>query len=129
VEVISNVEAGVRHHDATDQRRDRRLAVERMGPMDDEAGFDRPLAGLFRIERRREVAYWHGRAAPAARHYSSAGRGWIHVHTAGHLERLHERAQADFVIGFHNEVELFSFAMTASPWIRTPCLLTLGRLK
>ena len=37
VEVVADVEAGVRHHDAADQRRDRRLAVERVaggGPRD-----------------------------------------------------------------------------------------------
>ena len=49
LEVSANVEVSIRHDHATEQIRDRRLAVERMRTMYHEAGFNSLLAGLCGI--------------------------------------------------------------------------------
>jgi hypothetical protein len=90
LKMIPDVEAHIWHHDPTNQCRNRGLAVERVRPVDNEAGFNRVLTSLFRIERPNELAHGPGRTAPAARHHPSTSRSWINVHAAGHLERLHE---------------------------------------
>jgi len=103
--MIADVEARVRHGHAAEQRRDRRLTVERMRAMHDETGFDRLLARLFGIERRPEVARRHRGAASTAGHHACAGRGRIDVDAAGHLKGLEELVQAALLCGFDDQVE------------------------
>ncbi len=50
LKVVADEEMGIRHDHATDQHRDRGLAIERMRPVDHESGLDRTLHGLLRID-------------------------------------------------------------------------------
>ena len=88
LEVIADVEVGIGHDHAADQGGDRRLAIERMRPMDHQAGLHSLLAGIFGIQRRHEFAHRHRRGAAAAGDHAGAGRGWVDVQGAGHVERL-----------------------------------------
>src|SRR5207253_7728458 len=74
---------------------------EGMRPVHHQPGVNRLLAGFFGIQRRHAPAHRHGRRAATVRDRTHASRGWVDVESASHLERLHERAQADLVSSFH----------------------------
>jgi hypothetical protein len=105
LKMIANVEPCVRHHDAAEEARNRRFAVERMRPMHDEAGGDRLLAGFFRIQGRHVVAGRQRRAAATAGNDASARGGGVDVEAAGHLERLHELAHTALVACLDDQIQ------------------------
>ena len=102
--MVAHVEMRVRHDHATEQRRDGRFAIQRMRTMDHEAGFDRLLAGIFRVYRR-EIAHRKHRSASTARDCARASRRWEEIQAACHLKRLQKNAQVLLVFGFHDEVQ------------------------
>jgi hypothetical protein len=103
--VIADVEAGIWHDYTANQLRDRGLAVERMRPMDYQASFKSRLAGLFGIQCRHELTYRRWHAAAAAGDNARAGRGWVDVHAASHLEWLQECTQMYLISSFGDEVQ------------------------
>ena len=105
LKVVSDVEARVRHDDAADERRNRRLAVERMRPMDDEARRRSPAGTRPPDRSPAPVARRQRRAAAAAGHDAGAGRRRIDVDAARHLKRLHELRGAALVARFDDQIE------------------------
>ena len=73
LEVVAHIEVGVRHYDASDEGRNRGLAIQRMGSMDDQAGVDRPLARFLCIQRRHTLDRRQLEPAATARHDTDAG--------------------------------------------------------
>jgi len=72
--------------------------------VDDEAGVDRDLAGLLGVNGRDEgIKRRHGRCAAAARDDLGAGRGRLHLETAGVLQRLQEAPQVLFAGGLGDD--------------------------
>lgn len=86
VKVIAKIEARVRHDDAADQRRNRRLAIQRMRAVNHEPAFNRVLAGILRIERR-DLADRYRRTAAAAGGDGCTGRCRKNIYAAGLFER------------------------------------------
>lgn len=86
VKVIAKIEARVRHDDAADQRRNRRLAIQRMRAVNHEPAFNRVLAGILRIERR-DLADRYRRTAAAAGGDGCTVRCRKDIYAAGLFER------------------------------------------
>ena len=122
LEVIADIEAGSWHDHAADQRRNRRLAVERMRTMDHQAGVNSLLAGFFGIQGRHELANRHQRGATATGYYAGASRGRVDIQAASQLERPHEFTKAAFVLRFNDKIQgVFtlhdSFALNLQPML------------
>src|SRR3954463_13322690 len=77
LEMIAHIEMGIGHHRAPDESRNRGLTVQRMGPMYDQPGLERYLAGVFWINGR-EIGIQvrnRRRTATTGGHTRARGRG------------------------------------------------------
>src|SRR5918911_178195 len=103
LEVVAHVEVRTRHDDPADQRGDRGLAVERVRPMDDEAGVDRTLVGFPWIDRRTELldGRYLSHAAAAAHH----SRRRIHLYATRRLEGPQKRPDAAHIARLDDHVD------------------------
>jgi hypothetical protein len=102
--VIANIEVSVGNDDPTDKGRNRRLTVERVSPMDHQAGVYSTLAGLFGIKPGIVLPSRECGTTPAGNHTGTRRRR-VDVNRPGLGERCHEGNDPLLIAGLKDEIK------------------------